>query len=134
MSFTKARYDKKYQYELLRLCTKNGIAVTGGAEKLFKNFIRQNNPESIISYCDFSKFNGKVYEKIGMKFDKLSKPTAYYCNFDMEVINESMLMKYGVDNLLHTNYGKGTDNKELIIKHGYLPVYNCGNLIFIWKK
>lgn len=134
MSFTKARYDKKYQYELLRLCSNNGFAVIGGAERLFKNFIKQNDPESIISYCDFSKFSGKSYEKIGMKFDKLSKPTAYYCNFDMNVINESMLMKYGVDNLLHTNYGKGADNRELMIKHGYLPVYNCGNLIFTWHK
>jgi len=134
MSFTKSRYDKKFQYELLRLCTKNDFLVVGGAERLFKKFIKDNDPTSIISYCDFSKFNGNVYEHIGMTFNKLSSPTAIYCNFDMDVINESMLMKYGVDNILHTNYGKGTNNKELIMKHGYMKLYNCGNLIFIWSK
>lgn len=134
MSFADSRYDKKYQYELLRLCTKNEYIVVGGASRLFKYFIKKFNPESIISYCDYSKFSGEGYEKMGMTLDKLSKPTVYYCNFDMNVINESMLMKYGVDNLLHTNYGKGADNREMIMKHGYLPVYNCGNLIYIWNK
>jgi G:T-mismatch repair DNA endonuclease (very short patch repair protein) len=134
MSFVKSRYDKKYQHEILRLCTKNGYAVVGGAARLLNHFIKEKDPESIISYCDYSKFNGSSYEKIGMKLEKLSKPTAYYCNFDMHVINESMLMRYGVDSILGTDYGKGTDNKELIMKHGYLPVYNCGNLIFTWHK
>ena len=134
MSFGKARYNKKYEYELLRLCTRHGYSVIGGASRLFKHFTDNYTPESVISYCDYSKFTGDVYEKIGMTFDKLSKPTIVYCDFKMNVINESMLMRYGVDNLLHTNYGPGTDNREMIIKHGYLPVYNCGNLIYVWKK
>lgn len=133
MSFIKARFNKKYQYELLRLCSKYDLFVIGGANKLFKHFIDNYSPKSIISYCDYSKFTGKVYEQIGMKFVKLTKPTIVYCNYDMNVINESILMKYGVDKLLKTNYGKGANNRELIMKHGYLPIHNCGNLIYEWK-
>ena len=69
-----------------------------------------------------------------MDFNKLSNPTIIYCNYDMNVINESILNKYGIDNLLGTHYGLHTNNKELIIKEGYLPIPNCGNLIYTYKK
>lgn len=134
MTFGKPRFTKKYEYELIRLCTKYDYAVVGGAQRLFTNFIKDYDPTSIISYCDFSKFSGSVYERIGMRYVNRSKPTVTYCNYKWKVINESILIKYGIDNLLGTSYGKGTDNKELILKEGYLPVYNCGNLIYEWKS
>lgn len=132
MTFGKPRFSNKYQYELLRLCTKYDYLIIGGTKKLFNYFIKTFNPNSIISYCDFSKFSGDIYEKIGMKFNKLSNPTITYCNYNWKTINESILMKYGIDNLLGTNYGKGTNNKELILQEGFFPVYNSGNLIYEW--
>lgn len=134
MSFTKPRFTKKYEYELVRLCTKYNYSIIGGTEKLFNYFIKNYDPISIISYCDYSKFSGNIYQKIGMDFNKLSNPTIIYCNYDMNVINESILNKYGIDNLLGTHYGLHTNNKELIIKEGYLPIPNCGNLIYTYKK
>lgn len=134
MSFTKSRFSKKYEYELLRLCTKNGISVVGGSQRLFKHFISEVKPKSIVSYCDFSKFSGNVYNRIGMTFDKLSNPTITYCNWDMRTINESLLMKLGADKLLNTNYGIGVNNQDIMIKEGFLPVHNCGNLIFTWNE
>lgn len=134
MSFSKPRFSNKYQYELLRLCSKYNINIIGGANKLFKHFIKNYAPTSIISYCDYSKFTGAVYEQIGMKFVKLTKPNIVYCNYEMDVVNESILMKYGIDKLLKTNYGKGTNNRELIMKHGYLPIHNCGNIVYDWHK
>lgn len=134
MSFCKPRFTKKYEYELLRLCTKYNYIVIGGTQKLFKYFVNTYEPNSIISYCDYSKFTGGIYEKLGLIFDKLSRPMIIYCNYNMNTINESILNKYGIDNLLGTHYGKGTNNKELIIKEGYLPIPNCGNLIYTYKK
>ena len=29
-------------------------------------------------------------------------------------------------------YGKDTNNEELMIKHGWLPIYDCGQKVFIW--
>ena len=134
MTFNKPRFSNKYEYELIRLCSKYNYVVVGGAKRLFNNFIHKYNPSSIISYCDAAKFSGIVYENIGMKFIKHTAPMIWYCNYDWNVINESILMKYGIDNLLGTKYGKNTDNRELILKEGYLPVYNCGNLIYEWKN
>lgn len=121
MTFGEPRFSKKYEYELIRLCTKYNYIIIGGVQRLFNKFIKEYNPTSIISYCDFSKFSGSIYEKIGMKYVNRSKPTVMYCNYKWNTINESILIKE-------------PDTKELVQKDGYLPIYNCGNLIYEWKS
>jgi hypothetical protein len=65
MTFGKARFSKCYQWELLRLCTKKGEQVQGGASRLLKHFIEDYKPESIVSYCHTNYFSGDVYNKLG---------------------------------------------------------------------
>lgn len=31
----------------------------------------------------------------------------------------------------HTNYRKGTSNEQLMIDYGWLPVYDCGQAIYL---
>lgn len=57
MTFGVARYNKKYEYELLRYCASHNVV--GGVEMLFKYFVDNYKPSSIVSYCDTSKFSGK---------------------------------------------------------------------------
>src|SRR5574344_2019638 len=65
MTFGKPRYSKKYDIEILRLCSKD--TVVGDASKLLNYYVNKYNPKSIISYCDLSKFNGNVYKKLDFK-------------------------------------------------------------------
>lgn len=133
MTFGKPRYNKNYQWELLRLCTKPEYKVVGGSEKLFKHFVQLVNPESIISYCDNSKFSGEVYSKLG--FIQKGKPhPSLHWSKDDEHITDNLLRQRGFDQLFNTNYGKGTSNEELMIEHGWLPIYDCGQMTFIWHK
>ena len=37
-------------------------SIVGGADKLFNYFIQNYQPQSIVSYCDTSKFEGAVYK------------------------------------------------------------------------
>lgn len=133
MVFGKPRYNKNYQWELLRLCSHADYIVTGGSEKLFKHFIDNYNPESTISYCDVSKFTGDVYSKLGFKFDKQTAPNKHWSK-GKEQITDNLLRQRGFDQLFKTNYGKGTSNEELMIKYGWLPVYDCGQKVFAWNK
>ena len=126
MSFSKPRYNKNYQYELLRLCTKYGYMVIGGANKLLNHFIKIINPLSIISYCNLDKFDGKVYEELGFKLLKRTEPQIIWCNKEMKHFSQSSLNMIGADKMIKTNYGKGTNNKEIVLNHGYVPIYNCG--------
>lgn len=133
MIFGKPRYNKNYEWELLRLCSIKDYAIVGGTERLFKYFVKNYNPKSIISYCDYSKFNGNIYDKLGFKLlnDRL-KPSKHWSKGTQHV-TDNLLRQRGFDQLFKTNYGKGTNNEELMLEYGWLPIYDCGQYTFIWK-
>ena len=138
MTFGKPRYNKNYEWELLRLCTKSEYRVVGGAEKLFKHFVIKYKPESILSYCDNSKFNGDVYERLGMEKYEDTSPNKHWYNIKEKIhITDNLLRQRGFDQLLGKQYGifgKGTSNEELMLQHGFVEVYDCGQDRFIWKS
>jgi len=135
MSFGKPRYNKHYEYELLRLCTDSKYIVTGGAQRLFKYFIDTYTPTSIISYCDYSKFTGDVYGKLGFTLKAKSAPTRHWYNIKTnQHITDNLLRQKGFDNIFGTSYGKGTDNNELMRQHNFVEIYDCGQLTYIWNR
>lgn len=132
MTFGKSRYSKRFEWELLRLCSDPDYRVVGGASKLFKHFIHTYRPRSIISYCDPAKFDGSVYEAIGMRLENDVAPNKVWSR-GIECIRDRLLCTAGYDRLFGTNYGKGTRNEQLMIDNGWLPVYDCGQLTFTWS-
>lgn len=137
MTFGKPRYNKKYEYELLRLCSKFDCYIVGGSERLFKYFIKNYNPESIISYCDLSKFTGNVYLRLGMKLNNISPSLHWYNIKTQKHILDSLLRSKGFDLLLgkeYGYYGKGTSNYELMLKHDFIEIYDAGQATYIWNK
>lgn len=131
MTFGKPRYNKKYNYELLRLCSKPGVCIVGGSARLFNHFIKMQNPPSIISYCDLAKFTGDVYIKLGFELDNNAEPSIHWCKGKHHISN-SLLLQRGFDQLFKTNYGVGTSNFDLMIQHKFLPVPDCGQARYIW--
>ena len=136
MTFGKPRYNKHYEWELLRLCTKSEYKVVGGAEKLFKYFIKQYNPKSIISYCDNSKFSGNVYLKLGMKLKTFGQPSKHWFNiFTFRHITDNLLRQRGYSQLhKDTIHQKGESNELLMLENGYLEMYDCGQSTYTWKN
>ena len=132
MTFGRSRYDKKHDLELLRLCTKRGYSVVGGASKLMKEAVTRFEVDNVISYCDRSKFNGVVYEKIGMKKIRETAPQEIWSN-GQDKITANLLRQRGFDQLFGTNYGKGTSNEQLMMEHGWLPVFDCGQIVYEMK-
>ena len=133
MTFGKPRYNKNYEYELLRLCTKSNYMIIGGTEKLFKYFIKKYNPKSIISYCDNSKFKGDTYIKLGFKLKDFGSPAKHWFNGKRH-ITDNLLRQRGFDQLFGANYGKGTSNEELMIEHNFVEIYDSGQSVYIWEK
>ena len=133
MTFGKPRYNKNYEWELLRLCSHKDYKIIGGAEKLFIYFIRNYNPKSIISYCDYSKFSGDVYNRLGFKKMKNSTPSKHWYN-GKQHITDNLLRQRGYDQLFNTHYGKGTSNEQLMLENGFVEIYDCGQMTFIWSS
>lgn len=136
MTFGKPRYNNKYQYELLRLCTKPNYIVIGGANKLFKYFINTYNPESIISYCDNSKFNGNVYIKLGMQLKTYGKPCKHWYNITTHKHFTDNLVRQRGFSQLHNDkvHIKGESNDKLMIQAGYVEIWDCGQSTYVWHN
>ena len=124
MTFGKSRFSKSYAYELMRLCTMSGYVVIGGANKLLNHFIKEFNPESIVSYSNNDTMVGGVYKKMNFSFLGVTNPTYNWVDYNYNVYNWKTVLDLGVDNLLKTNYGKGISNECLMLKEGFLKVYN----------
>ena len=138
MTFGKPRYNRNYEWELIRLCYHPKYLVTGGSEKLWKQFVNEVDPKSVISYCDRSKFTGNVYYKLGMTLKSEGQPSKHWYSETEEKrskhITNNFLLQRGYDQIFNEHYGKGTDNEELIMQRGYLPIYDCGQMTFEWRK
>lgn len=132
MTFGKPRYSKKVEWELIRYCsTKN---VIGGAERLFAFFLSNYSPSSVVSYCDLSKFSGDVYKKLGFTFKGAHIGKHWYNMKTKQHITDNLLRQRGFDRLFGTSYGKGTSNAELMLNHGFVEVYDCGQATYVWRK
>lgn len=133
MTFGRPRFNSNYQYELIRLAYKGGISIIGGSEKLFKHFIEAYNPESIICYCNRTKFSGNVYVKLGMRLVEISSPGYVWVNSSNgDILPRYKTMKH---KLLKDGLGDEQSSESDIMKGlGYYRIYDCGNSIYEWKR
>ncbi|MBR1455048.1 MAG: hypothetical protein IJ593_10480 [Lachnospiraceae bacterium] len=132
MTFGSPRFNANYQWELLRFCWKSGLTVIGGAEKLFKYFIAEYKPESIITYSNIAKFDGSIYTKIGFKLDHMSDPGYVWISTDGK-----MIPRYRTTKQELVKNGLGTEDEsesDIMYMLGYYRLYDCGNRVFIWEK
>ena len=130
------RFNDNYEYEIVRLCWNPNFIVIGGTEKLFTYFVRNYNPNSIITYVDISKFTGNVYTRLGFKvIDKnyLTTPNYMWVNLS----THKALPRYKT--MKHKLIKQGLGNKEqteneIMSDLGYVKVYSSGNLKMHWEK
>lgn len=128
MTFGKPRFNKNYEWELIRFANKNNYSVIGGASKLFSFFIKNYNPRSIISYSDRRWGDGKLYEKLNFKFIEHTHPSYWYLEKYKFRIHRSTFMKHKISN--------NTDKTEweIMKENGYDRIWDCGTSKWIFEK
>lgn len=131
MTFGKCRFNKNYEWELLRFCNKLGYHVPGGAGKLLKHFENAYRPKSLISYADRRWSRGKLYEALGFTLDHISKPNYwYYKSGDYDLKSRVNFQKHKLKDKLE-NFDPKLSEAENMKNNGYLKIYDCGNLVFV---
>jgi hypothetical protein len=127
MTFGRSRYNKNYDFELMRFCCKPYVNVVGGFSRLLKKF-RSEHSGSIISYADRNHSTGEVYEKNGFELKKINYPSYSYVDLNtMTRMHRAGLMK---KKLLD---GKLDDRPEWEIarEFGYGRLWECGTMTFV---
>lgn len=118
MTFCKPRFNKQYDWELSRFCSKRGYNVVGGASKLF-NWFLNNFSGTIISYSNEAKTRGALYEKLGFRLLRISPPNYVWCN------GKEVLPRYRTQ----------MKNEAQIMKgQNYWRVYDCGNKVWVYER
>lgn len=74
MGWNKARFDKNYDWELVRFASVLNTTVVGWFSKCLKAF-RELHRGSVVSYADYSRSNGDVYRNNGFIKKGLSHPS-----------------------------------------------------------
>jgi len=135
MTFMKTRKilnktDKESEYELVRFCNKTGISVIGGASKLFKQFIKEYNPVTVLSYCDLSWANGGLYRNLGFHSIGVTKPNYHYV---IKGKRENRI-NYQKHKLVKKGYDKNLTEVEIMCQLGHYRIFNCGNEKFLFSN
>lgn len=118
MTFCKPRFNKQYDWELSRFCSKRGYNVVGGASKLF-NWFLNNFSGTIISYSNEAKTRGTLYEKLGFRLLRISPPNYVWCN------GKEVLPRYRT---------QMRNEAQIMKEQNYWRIYDCGNKVWVYKR
>lgn len=130
MTFSKARFNKKCEWELVRYCTIGDFSIIGGAGKLLKHF-RNNYSGSIVSYADKRWSDGNLYRSLGFVEEKDSSPAYWYVKDGIRY-SRVQFQKHKLSEILNS-YDETLSESENMKNNGYHKVYDCGNKVFTMK-
>ncbi len=135
MTFRKtSRFDKNVEWELMRFVNKMNTIVVGGASKIFKHFIKNYNPNDIVSYSDKRYFTGCIYNTLNFNFVKNTSPNYYYVSKNYKDLKNRMsFQKHKLKNILETFDPSMTEWQNMQL-NGYDRIWDCGNSKWIWIK
>ena len=135
LSISKSRFSKKYEWEITRFCNKNYYSIVGGFSKLLKHFIKNHNPNNIVTYADKRLSLGGLYLKNDFKYLQDTPPNYYYFynTKDYVLFNRIAFQKHKLEKKLKTFSPERTE-WENMMDNGYDRIWDCGNMVFEWKK
>jgi hypothetical protein len=131
MTFGKPRFNKGYDWELIRYCNVLDTTIVGGASKLLKHFIN-NHSGSILSYANREHSNGKLYEALGFNLINESQPSYQWVK-GSTLLKRYQTQKHKLQSLLGESFDPLKTESENMFNNGYRRIWDCGNLVFAIK-
>lgn len=130
MGFNKARFDKTYEWELVRFASALNTTVVGGFSKCLKCF-RELHSGSVVSYADYSRSNGDVYLNNGFIEKGLSQPSYRWVK-GRTLYNRHSFMHRNLAKMLgEENYNPEETEAENCWRNGYRRLWDCGQIKFV---
>ena len=127
-----SRYDEN-DWELSRFCSKLNTNVSGAASKLLQYFIKQYNPNIIISFSDIAHTKGKLYEVLGFQKDHMSSPSYFYTDiYDTKFLSRVSCQKKNIKTALHDDtIDLSKTEHKIMIDHKFVRTYDSGVIKWI---
>lgn len=125
MTFGHPRFDKSYEWELLRFCNKQGVTVIGGASRLFKH----SGVTDCISYANRRFSTGKLYENLGFKKIRVSDPNFFYTKNYQTLESRMKYQKYRLKEKLEV-FSEELSGWQNMMNNGFDRIWDSGNLVY----
>ena len=133
MTFGKPRFNKEYEWEMIRFASKIGTSVIGGASKLLNHFIKNHNPVSILSYQDRSKGDTDFYGKIGFKLVRRTNPGYFYAHPNGYERRHRLQMSKKNQAKTMNKFNPELTEEENAYLNGWLKIWDCGQNVWVWE-
>jgi hypothetical protein len=132
MTFSKPRFNKKYEWELVRFCNLLNHTVVGGASKMLKYFVDKYAPKNLISYADARYSKGDMYKSLGFTFIKYTPPAYIYIKGD-KIVSRFTAQKHRLSKLIKSFDINKTELHNML-DAGYRRMWDAGTMLFDYKK
>jgi hypothetical protein len=119
MTFGKPRFNKNYEWELIRYATAKHVI--GGASKLLKYFERNYKPKSIITYADRRFSQGNMYFKLGFTTASFTNINYWWIKDDLR-LSRYQTQKHKLKNILKF-FDKTMTECENLLHHRFLSYF-----------
>lgn len=126
--FGKSRYNKNYEWEIIRFCNKLETNIVGGFSKLLKHF-RENFSGSIISYADKRYSSGNLYKQTGFKELPDSSPNYWYIRGN-KILSRISCQKHKLKSFLQ-EFDPALSESENMALNGWYRIWDCGNKVAV---
>ena len=121
----KPRFAKNFDLEVIRLASKSGFIIRGGASRLFSH-IKKNHAGFLLSYSDRMLGGGGVYKSVG--FTHIGRTgCGYFWEKDGEILHRFQTQKHKLPVLFSEELDLRKSETELMHDHGWRRVSDFGN-------
>lgn len=115
-------------FELVRFANLSGYIVAGGLSKLLSHFIKEVNPDDVMSYADLDWSSGDSYERLGFQLVEATPPQEFWINPTEKI----RCYPHKLPQLLIDKSNKYSCSIEKVLaEEGYFRFFNSGNLKYL---
>jgi hypothetical protein len=127
----KPRFDKSAEWEIIRSCTKNGVKVVGGLNKMLAHFERDVKPNSISTYVDRAWGSGDVYRRAGFELVRKTEPGYFWTNNAGLVLTRYETQKKKLAALFGSNIDLSLSETQILEQNRFWKCENVGNYFLV---
>ncbi len=129
ISLSRPRYDKNYEYELVRASNNLFTIVSGGFDRLIKYAIEDLKIKSLLSYVDLRYFSGSSYKSWSSL--RQTQPNYFYTKDYSSRETRYKYRKSSLKKLFPDIYSDDLTEWQIMQLAGYDRIYDCGNYVFV---
>lgn len=128
----KSRFDAQAEWEMLRFSGAYSDRIAGGIGKMFKAFVREIDPISVVTYADLRWGSGEGYGKIGFTAQGETAPGYFWCK-GVSRFSRYDFQKHKLAGVLRS-FDPLMSETENCHRDGYWRVFDCGHSRWLWVK